>query len=219
MCLIPTDFQKSSLPQIKKHFHSFAPAVRSFSLFASFLGLFLFLCSYTVCGSLMVWHVRFRDPMDRSTPGFPIHHQLPELLKLVHIESVMPSNHLILGRPLLPLYRNQYWHSYPCLRRSCVTWTIKAPVWYAVRYKQTMLQFSRGLRTSYGQAHSLSREREVDRESERQTESQRVRETETDRDKTDRQIDASREQQRNREQDRIQVMHPVISWSPLPPEG
>ena len=34
-------------------------------------------------------------------PGFPIHHQLPELLKLKSIESVMPSNHLILCRPLL----------------------------------------------------------------------------------------------------------------------
>ena len=32
------------------------------------------------------------DPMDCSTPGFPVHHQL----KLMSIESVMPSNHLIL---------------------------------------------------------------------------------------------------------------------------
>ena len=29
-------------------------------------------------------------------PGFPIHHQLPEFIKLMSIESVMPSNHLIL---------------------------------------------------------------------------------------------------------------------------
>ena len=37
-------------------------------------------------------------------PGFPVHHQLPELLlKLMPIESVMPSNHLILCRPLLLL--------------------------------------------------------------------------------------------------------------------
>ena len=42
-------------------------------------------------------------PMDCSTPGFPVHHQLPELLKLMSIESVMPSNHLILCRPLLLL--------------------------------------------------------------------------------------------------------------------
>ena len=43
------------------------------------------------------------EPMDCSTPGFPVHHQLPELLKLMSIESVMPSNHLILCRPLLLL--------------------------------------------------------------------------------------------------------------------
>ena len=43
------------------------------------------------------------DPIDCSTPGLPVHHQLPELLKLMSIESVMPSNHLILCRPLLLL--------------------------------------------------------------------------------------------------------------------
>ena len=36
------------------------------------------------------------DPMNRSTPGLHVHHQLPE-----SIESVMPSSHLILCRPLL----------------------------------------------------------------------------------------------------------------------
>ena len=41
--------------------------------------------------------------MNRSTPGLPVHHQLPELFKLMPIESVMPSNHLILCRPLLLL--------------------------------------------------------------------------------------------------------------------
>ena len=39
--------------------------------------------------------------MDCSTPGPPVHHQLPGLLKLMSIESVMPSNHLILCHPLL----------------------------------------------------------------------------------------------------------------------
>ena len=49
--------------------------------------------------------------MDCSTSGFPVHHQLPELtqthvhslLKLMSIESVMPSNHLIFCHPLLLL--------------------------------------------------------------------------------------------------------------------
>ena len=62
-----------------------------------------------------------RDPMDCSTPGFPVLHHLPELtqthvhgvsdttansqglLKPMSIESVMPSKHLILCRPLLLL--------------------------------------------------------------------------------------------------------------------
>ena len=42
-------------------------------------------------------------PMDCSTPGFPVLHYLLEFLKLVFIESVMLSNHLILCRPLLLL--------------------------------------------------------------------------------------------------------------------
>ena len=42
-------------------------------------------------------------PTNRSTPGLPVHHQLPELPKLMSIESVMPSNHLILCCPLLLL--------------------------------------------------------------------------------------------------------------------
>jgi len=43
------------------------------------------------------------DPMDCSTPGLPVHHNSQSLLKLMFIESVMPSNHLILCRPLLLL--------------------------------------------------------------------------------------------------------------------
>ena len=38
--------------------------------------------------------------MDCSTPGFPVLHHLQSLLKLISIESVMPSNHLILCCPL-----------------------------------------------------------------------------------------------------------------------
>ena len=39
------------------------------------------------------------NPMDCSTPDFPVHHNLQSLLKLMSIESVMPSNHLILCFP------------------------------------------------------------------------------------------------------------------------
>ena len=43
-------------------------------------------------------------PMNHSTPGLPVHHQLLEfVLKLTSIESVMPSSHLIFCRPLLLL--------------------------------------------------------------------------------------------------------------------
>ena len=43
------------------------------------------------------------NPLDCSTPGLPVHHQIPELLKLISIEPVMPSNHLNLCHPLLLL--------------------------------------------------------------------------------------------------------------------
>ena len=36
------------------------------------------------------------NPMDCSTPGFPVHHELPELTQPLSLESVMSSNHLIL---------------------------------------------------------------------------------------------------------------------------
>ena len=41
--------------------------------------------------------------MNCSTPGLPVHHQLLSLPKLMSIESVTPSDHLILCRPLLLL--------------------------------------------------------------------------------------------------------------------
>ena len=39
--------------------------------------------------------------MDCSTSGLPVHHQLLELAQTWSIKLVMPSNHLILCRPLL----------------------------------------------------------------------------------------------------------------------
>ena len=43
------------------------------------------------------------DPMDYSMPGYSVLHTLPKLFKLMPIESVMPSNHLLLCYPLLLL--------------------------------------------------------------------------------------------------------------------
>ena len=43
------------------------------------------------------------DPMDGSTPDFPVLQYLRELIKFMCIESVMPPNQLILCHPLLVL--------------------------------------------------------------------------------------------------------------------
>ena len=45
------------------------------------------------------------DPMNRSTPGLPVHHQSQNPTKPMSTESVMPSSHLILCCPLLLLPR------------------------------------------------------------------------------------------------------------------
>ena len=43
------------------------------------------------------------DPTNHSTPGLPVHHQLRSSLKLMSIEWVIPSSHLILCHPFLLL--------------------------------------------------------------------------------------------------------------------
>ena len=43
------------------------------------------------------------DRMDGSMPGLPVDHQFPSSLQLMFIESVVPSNYLILCHPLLQL--------------------------------------------------------------------------------------------------------------------
>ena len=43
----------------------------------------------------------FLRPHGLRTPGFPLHHQLPDFTQITFIETVTPSNHLILYRPLL----------------------------------------------------------------------------------------------------------------------
>ena len=52
-------------------------------------------------GSVAQSYPTLCDPMDCSMPGFPVFHHLLELLKLISIELVMPSNHLVLCRLLL----------------------------------------------------------------------------------------------------------------------
>ena len=55
------------------------------------------------CSSVAKLCLTLCDPMDCSTPDSPVLHHLPELLKLMSIESVLSSNHLILCCPLLLL--------------------------------------------------------------------------------------------------------------------
>ena len=43
------------------------------------------------------------DPMNHSTPGLHVHHQLRESTQPMSIESMMPSNRLILCHPLFLL--------------------------------------------------------------------------------------------------------------------
>ena len=49
------------------------------------------------------WCPTLCDPMDCCTPGFPVYPKSRSLLKLMSIESVMPSNHLNFCCPLLLL--------------------------------------------------------------------------------------------------------------------
>ena len=53
--------------------------------------------------SITQWFPILCDPMNCSTSGLPVHHKLPEFTQTHVTESVMPSSHLILCRPLLLL--------------------------------------------------------------------------------------------------------------------
>ena len=64
-------------------------------------GSFCFLFCFQSVSSVAQSCLTLCNPMDYSMPGFPVPHQLQSLLKLMSIASVMPSNHLILCRPLL----------------------------------------------------------------------------------------------------------------------
>ena len=62
-------------------------------------------CLFFICFcSVAQSYLNLCDPMNFSMPDFPVHHYLPESqLRLMTIESVMPSSHLILCHPLLLL--------------------------------------------------------------------------------------------------------------------
>ena len=59
--------------------------------------------TYTFSSFQSLSHVRLCDPMSRSTPGLPVHHQPRSPPKSMSIELMMPSSHRILHRPILHL--------------------------------------------------------------------------------------------------------------------
>ena len=58
---------------------------------------------YLCCCSVTQLCLTLCYPMDCNTPGFPVLHHLPDFAQTQSIESMMPSNHLVLCRPLLLL--------------------------------------------------------------------------------------------------------------------
>ena len=62
-----------------------------------------YISSQSHCCSVTKSYPTFCDPMDYTTPGFLSFIISQSLLKLMSIDLVMPSNHLILYHPLLLL--------------------------------------------------------------------------------------------------------------------
>ena len=60
------------------------------------IGMLIFLYWIPCCYSDTQSCPTFCDSMDCSTPSFPVLHNLPNLIRLMSMESVMPCNHLCL---------------------------------------------------------------------------------------------------------------------------
>jgi len=56
----------------------------------------LWQCSWVQFSSVAQLCLTLSNPMDCSTPGFPVHHQLPELTQLLGCHK-FPLNHILLG--------------------------------------------------------------------------------------------------------------------------
>ena len=54
-------------------------------------------CLCSLCCPVTKSRLTLCNPMDCSATGFPVSHCLQSLLKLMSVESVIPSNHLILS--------------------------------------------------------------------------------------------------------------------------
>ena len=101
------------------------------------------------CCCCLVSHVRLCDPMDFSTPGFPVLHHLPELAQ-THVhwvsDAIQPSHRLSFPSP--PAWFKTGWQTAPCVcwmnrwlwRGYAVIWLRGAP--------SGILQLFTGLRAS-----------------------------------------------------------------------
>ena len=89
------------LPSLKMPYSLYLFKVYNSVIFSMFMRM----CNQCYC-SVAQSCPTLCDPMDCSTSGFPVLHCLRSLLKLMSIESVMPSNLLILCHPLLLLPSN-----------------------------------------------------------------------------------------------------------------
>ena len=74
-----------------------------YPLFSEFLCLYLY---SDLIRSVAQSCLTLCDPMNRSTPGFPVHHQLPEFTE-IHIhqvsDAIQPSHPLSSPSPLAPI--------------------------------------------------------------------------------------------------------------------
>ena len=79
------------------------PTMQADSLLLSHQGRLLSQFSSVQFSSVAQSCLTLCNPMNHSTPGFPVHHHLLEFTQITSIEPVTPSSHLILCRPLLLL--------------------------------------------------------------------------------------------------------------------
>ena len=83
-------------PGVNQHPGHFSPGVRAYLHNLFLVNISQFSSAAQSCSTLC-------NPMNRSMPGLPVHHQLPEFTQTHVHRGVMPSNHLILCYPLLLL--------------------------------------------------------------------------------------------------------------------
>ena len=96
LCICGFHIHRLNQPQIKNIWKGSSLVVQWLGRHTSTTGLPRTCFSSVAQSCPTLW-----NPMECSRPGFPVYHHSQSLLKLMSIESLMPSNHLILCCPLL----------------------------------------------------------------------------------------------------------------------